>query len=359
MDTEFMGIEPNILNNKKRQIEICLNKEDVSKSDNLLNFVNLKHDALSELDFYEIDTSESIFGYDIAMPIFISSMTGGIQEGNKLNKSLVKIANNLRIPMGLGSFKLIFKYPEYIKYFALRKCADNIPLFSNIGAIQLREFGIFKVIEIIKKLEVDAIIVHLNSGQELMNSRGDRNFKGIKDSIARLCDASNLPVIVKETGFGISPGCVISLLDLGVSYVDLAGSGGTNWVLVEGIKEENLNVASCFSNWGISSVLTLLSIKDSFKDRIFASGGYETGIDIAKGIALGAKLVGIASAILRAFYAGGEDALYKLLKDYEYVLKMSMLLSNSKNLVQFRLNKYFLSHPLSFNVKSFKDFYET
>ncbi|QBK63590.1 type 2 isopentenyl-diphosphate Delta-isomerase [Borrelia miyamotoi] len=358
MDTGFMGIEPNILNNKKRQIEICLNKEDVSKSDNFLNYVNLKHDALSELNFCEIDTGESIFGYNIAMPIFISSMTGGVREGNELNISLVKIANDLGIPMGLGSFKLVFKYPEYIKDFALRKYADNIPLFSNIGALQLREFGIFEIIEMNKKLEVDAIIVHLNSGQELMNSKGERNFKGIKDSIASLCSASNLPVIVKETGFGISPDSVISLLDLGVSYVDLAGSGGTNWVLVEGIKEENLDVASCFSNWGIPSVLTLLSIKDSFKAKIFASGGYNTGMDIAKGIVLGAKLVGVASAVLRAFFAGGEVALYKLLKDYEYVLKMAMLLSNSKNLAQFRVNKYFLSYPLLSNVKSFKKFYE-
>ncbi|APR65111.1 type 2 isopentenyl-diphosphate Delta-isomerase [Borrelia anserina] len=354
-----MGIEPNILTNKKRHIEICLSKEDVSKSDNLLNFVNLKHDALSDLDFYEIDTSDSIFGYSIAMPIFISSMTGGVKEGNKFNKVLVKIANDLRIPMGLGSFKLLFKYPEYVKDFSLRKYADNIPLFSNIGAVQLRELGIFEIIEMSKRLEVDAVIVHLNSGQELMNLRGERNFKGIKHSIAKLCSVSSLPVIVKETGFGISPDSVIRLLDLGVSYVDLAGSGGTNWVLVEGIKEENLGVASCFSNWGISSVLTLLSIKDSYKNRIFASGGYETGMDIAKGIALGAKLVGIASVILRTFHAGGEDALYKLFKDYEYVLRMSMLLSNSIDLAQFRLNKYFLSHPLLFNVKNFKDFYET
>ncbi|BCR22094.1 type 2 isopentenyl-diphosphate Delta-isomerase [Borrelia sp. HM] len=353
-----MGIESNILDNKKRQIEICLNKEDVSRSGNLLNYVNLKHDALSELDFDEIDTGESLFGYNISMPIFISSMTGGIREGNKLNIALVKIANDLRIPMGLGSFKLVFKYPEYIKDFALRKYADNIPLFSNIGVIQLREFGISEIIEMNKKFEVDAIIVHLNSGQELMNSKGERNFKGIKDSIAKLCSASNLPVIVKETGFGISPDIVISLLKLGVSYVDLAGSGGTNWVLVEGIKEENLDIASCFSNWGISSVLTLLTIKDYLKSKIFTSGGYDTGIDIAKGIALGAKLVGVASAILRAFYTGGEVALYKLFKDYEYVLKMAMLLSNSKNLEQFRVNKYFLNYPLLFNVKSFKKFYE-
>ncbi|UPA16529.1 type 2 isopentenyl-diphosphate Delta-isomerase [Borrelia coriaceae] len=354
-----MGIEPNILNNKKRQIEICLNKGDVSKSDNLLNFVNLKHDALSELNFCDIDTKDSIFGYDIAMPIFISSMTGGVKEGNKLNKSLAKIANDLRIPMSLGSFKLVFKYPECIKDFSLRNYAHNIPLFSNIGAVQLREFGIFEIIEMNKMLEVDAVIVHLNSGQELMNSSGERDFKGIKDSIARLCSVSGIPVIVKETGFGIAPDSVMSLLELGVSYVDLAGSGGTNWILVEGIKEENLDVASCFANWGISSVLTLLSIKDSLKNKVFASGGYETGMDIAKGIALGAKLVGLAAVILRVFYSGGEDAIYKLLKDYEYVLKMSMLLTNSKDLAQFRLNKYFLSYPLLFNVKSFKDCYET
>ncbi|ACH93616.1 isopentenyl-diphosphate delta-isomerase [Borrelia duttonii Ly] len=359
MDIEFMGIEPNILNNKRQQIEICLQRENVNKSDNLLNFVNVKHDALSELDFCEIDTHESLFGYDIAMPIFISSMTGGVREGNKLNKSLVKIANDIGIPMGLGSFKLIFKYPEYIKDFSLKKYADNIPLFSNIGVVQLREFGVYEIIEMNKRLEVDAVILHLNSGQELMNSKGGRNFKGIKDTIAKFCSVSNLPVIVKETGFGISPDSVISLLELGVSYVDLAGSGGTNWVLVEGIKEKNLDIASCFANWGISSVLTLLSIDESFKDKIFASGGYETGMDIAKGIALGAQLVGVAAAVLRVFYSGGEEALYKLFKDYEYVLKMSMLLSNSQNLAQFRTNKYFLSYPLMLNIKSFKDCYET
>ncbi|UER67832.1 type 2 isopentenyl-diphosphate Delta-isomerase [Borrelia sp. BU AG58] len=351
-----MGIEPNILKNKRRHIGICLNKLDVSKSDSLLGLVNLKHDALSELDFDEIDTSESIFGYKIAMPVFVSSMTGGVREGNILNRSLVKISNDLKIPMSLGSFKLLFKYPEYIKDFTLRKYADDIPLFSNIGATQVREFGTLKITEMNKRLEVDAVVVHLNTGQELMNSMGERSFKGIKDAIARLCSSSNLPVIVKETGFGMLPESVVSLLNLGVSYVDLAGSGGTNWVLVEGIKEENLGVSSCFSNWGIASVLTLMSINDSHKDKVFASGGYESGIDIAKGIALGAKLVGVASAILRAFCAGGEDGLYKLLRDYEYVLKMAMLLSNSKNTTELRANKYYLSYPLSLNLKQFKDF---
>ncbi|WP_182117710.1 type 2 isopentenyl-diphosphate Delta-isomerase [Borrelia sp. A-FGy1] len=354
-----MGIEPNILENKRRHIEICLKKEDVSRSDTLLNFVNLKHDALSELDFDDIDTSENILGYKIDIPFFISSMTGGIREGNKFNKTLVKISNDLRIPMSLGSFKLLFKYPEYIKDFALKKYAGNIPLFSNIGATQLRDLGILKINEMNKRLEVDAVIVHLNTGQELMNSKGERSFRGIKDSIAKLCSASKIPVIVKETGFGMLPELVVRLLNFGVSYVDLAGSGGTNWVLVEGIKEGNLEVASCFSNWGISSVLTLISINDSLKDKVFASGGYETGMDIAKGIALGAKLVGAASAILKAFYDGGKEAVYKLLSDYKYVLKMSMLLSDSKNISEFRANKYYLSYPLLFNLKQFKDFYET
>ncbi|UGQ16339.1 type 2 isopentenyl-diphosphate Delta-isomerase [Borrelia sp. RT5S] len=354
-----MGIEPNILENKRRHIEICLNKSDVSKSDSLLGFVNLKHDALSELNFDEIDTSEIIFGYKVAMPVFVSSMTGGIGDGSRLNRSLVKVANGLRIPMGLGSFKLLFKYPEYIDEFSLRKYADSIPLFSNIGAIQLGELGVLKIIEMNKRLEVDAVIVHLNAGQELMNSRGERSFKGIRDFVARLCSSSSLPVIVKETGFGMSPETVVNLLDLGVSYVDLAGSGGTNWVLVEGIKEGNLEVASCFSEWGISSVLTLISISDVHKDKVFASGGYETGMDIAKGIALGAKLIGVAAPILRAFCNGGEDSLYKLLRDYEYVLKMSMLLSNSKDVSELRINKYYLSYPLLLNLKQFKDSYET
>ncbi|WKC58222.1 type 2 isopentenyl-diphosphate Delta-isomerase [Borrelia sp. P9F1] len=354
-----MGIELNILENKRRHIEICLNKSDVSQGDNLLDFVNLKHSALSELDFDEIDTSESIFGYKVSMPVFVSSMTGGIRDGSRLNRSLVKVSNDLRIPMSLGSFKLLFKYPEYTEEFALRKYADNIPLFSNIGATQVREFGALKIIEMNKRLEVDAVIVHLNTGQELMNSRGERSFKGIRASVGKLCSSSSLPVIVKETGFGMSPETVVNLLDLGVSYVDLAGSGGTNWVLVEGIKEGKLEVASCFSGWGISSVLTLMSINEAHKDKVFASGGYESGMDIAKGIALGAKLVGVAAPILRAFCNEGEDGLYKLLRDYEYVLKMSMLLSDSKDISELRVNKYYLSYPLLLNLKQFQDSYET
>ncbi|EEF84515.1 type 2 isopentenyl-diphosphate Delta-isomerase [Borreliella spielmanii] len=354
-----MGIEPNILENKKRHIDICLNKNDVKSGCNFLKFVRLKHNALSDFNFSEINIKEEVFGYNISMPVFISSMTGGSKEGNDFNKSLVKIANCLKIPIGLGSFKLLFKYPEYIKDFSLKSHACNIPLFANIGAVQIAEFGISRIAEMIKRLEVDAIIVHLNAGQELMNVNGDRNFKGIKESIAQLSNFSSVPVIVKETGFGISPNDVKELFKLGVFYIDLAGSGGTNWVLVEGMKSNNLNIASCFSDWGIPSTFTLLSIDDSLKANIFASGGYETGMDIAKGIALGARLIGVAGVVLRAFYNSGEDGVFSLFSDYEHVLKMSMFLSGSKNLSEFRNNKYFLSSYLLAELRVFKQFYET
>ncbi|AJA90472.1 isopentenyl pyrophosphate isomerase [Borreliella chilensis] len=352
-----MGIEPNILENKKRHIEICLNKSDVKSSCNFLKFIKLRHNALSDFNFSEIKIKEEIFGYSISMPVFISSMTGGSKEGNEFNKSLVKIANYLKIPIGLGSFKLLFKYPQYIRDFALKRYAPNIPLFANIGAVQIVEFGVSRVAEMIKRLEVDAIVVHLNAGQELMNANGDRNFKGIKESIAKLSDFLNIPLIVKETGFGISPNDVKELFKLGVSYVDLAGSGGTNWVLVEGLKGNNLNVATCFSDWGIPSIFTLLSIDNSLKSNIFASGGYETGMDIAKGIALGARLIGVAAVILRVFYDSGEDAIFSLFSEYEHVLKMSMFLSGSKSLSEFKNNKYFLSSYLLAELGVFKQFY--
>ncbi|ADQ29670.1 type 2 isopentenyl-diphosphate Delta-isomerase [Borreliella burgdorferi] len=354
-----MGIEPNILENKKRHIEICLNKNDVKSSCNFLKFIKLKHNALSDFNFSEISIKEEIFGYNISMPVFISSMTGGSKEGNDFNKSLVRIANYLKIPMGLGSFKLLFKYPEYIRDFTLKRYAHNIPLFANVGAVQIVEFGISKIAEMIKRLEVDAIIVHLNAGQELMKIDGDRNFKGIRESIAKLSDFLSVPLIVKETGFGISPKDVKELFSLGVSYIDLAGSGGTNWVLVEGMKGNNLNIASCFSDWGIPSIFTLLSVDDSLKANIFASGGYETGMDIAKGIALGARLIGVAAVVLRAFYDSGEDAVFNLFSDYEHVLKMSMFLSGSKSLSELRNDKYFLSSYLLDELGVFKQFYGT
>nr|WP_267506128.1 type 2 isopentenyl-diphosphate Delta-isomerase [Borreliella garinii] len=354
-----MGIEPNILKNKKRHIEICLNKNDVKGGCNFLKFIKLKHNALSDFNFSEISIKEEIFGYNINMPVFISSMTGGGKEGNDFNKSLVKIANYLKIPIGLGSFKLLFKYPEYITDFSLKRYAYDIPLFANIGAVQIVEFGISRIAEMIKRLEVDAIVIHLNAGQELMNVNGDRNFKGIKESIAKLSEFISIPLIVKETGFGISPNDVKELFKLGVSYVDLAGSGGTNWVLVEGIRSNDLNVASCFSDWGIPSIFTLLSIDDSLKTNVFASGGYETGMDIVKGIALGAKLIGVAAVVLRAFYNSGEDAVISLFSDYEHVLKMSMFLSGSKSLSELRKNKYFLSSDLLAELGVFKQFYGT
>jgi isopentenyl-diphosphate delta-isomerase type 2 len=295
------------------------------------------HRALPEIAAEEIDTGLEFLGKRISMPVLISSMTGGSEEGYQANKNLARAAQQAGIPVGMGSMRILFRKPEVFDHFYLKRYAPDVPVFANMGGVQIRDYAHEEIIELVKRLEVDALVVHLNPGQELFQPEGDRDFRGILDGIRRMCDESPVPVIVKETGFGIHPAEVTRLLDAGVAYVNLAGAGGTNWVTVESYRLDGAMHTSAeeFRTWGTPTA-PLLAAVGRRDGRIIASGGLRTGMDVAKATALGAELSGLALPFIRAVVGDGVDGVLEVAERVRKTLESTMLLTSSRTLSELR-----------------------
>jgi len=324
---------------KAQHLEICVDdgRYEVEGGSTRLGEVGFVHRALPEIDESEVDVSTTFLDRPVSMPVFISSMTGGSDEGYRVNKVLAEIAQAVGIPVGMGSIRILYRKPDVIDHFMLKRLAPDVPVFANIGGVQLIDDDQRALLELIRRLEVDAIAVHLNAGQELAQPEGDRSFRGVLDGIARLCDASPVPVIVKETGFGIGPAEARRLVDRGVRYVDVAGSGGTNWVTVERYRmgEAARAVAAEFSDWGIPTAAALAATRD-LPGRILASGGIRTGMDVAKSVALGAVAAGLALPFVRAVATGGFDAGMAFAERLRSVVRTAMILTGSRSVSELR-----------------------
>jgi isopentenyl-diphosphate delta-isomerase len=312
------------------------------------------HNALPELAMMDVDASAVFLDQRIPVPFFISCMTGGSDGGFRINRELALAAQELGIPVGLGSIRVLMKNPELFPHFHIKPMAADVPVLANIGAVHVRDHDHGELLDLAQRLEVQSLVVHLNPGQELFQPEGDRDFRGLKEGIARLCDRSPLPVIVKETGFGILPALARELLDAGVSYVDIAGSGGTNWISVESyrLSHEERAVAEDFADWGTPTALNLAAFHGE-QDRLLASGGIRNGVEAAKAIALGAELVGFALPVARAAAAGGAEAVVAYFRRMEKSFRAAMLLAGSRTLAELRQGTFWLEHSFSASVNAF------
>ncbi|MFW5688296.1 MAG: type 2 isopentenyl-diphosphate Delta-isomerase [Spirochaetota bacterium] len=342
-----MGSDNDAIGERKAQhLEICANASEyeVEGDTTMLDHVRLVHRALPEINEQDVDLKTSFLGHRVTMPVFISSMTGGSDEGYRVNKILAEIAQRAGIPVGMGSIRILFRKPEVIDHFMLKRIAPDVPVFANIGGVQLIDPDQDALVELIRRLEVDAIAVHLNPGQELAQPEGDRDFRGVLDGIARLGDRAPVPVIVKETGFGIGPADARALVDRGVACVDVAGSGGTNWVTVERYRmdEADAEVAREFAHWGIPTGVALAAVRD-LEGRILASGGLRTGLDVAKSIALGAVAAGLALPFVRAVREAGYEGGVAFAERLRAVLRSAMMLTGSPDVPSLRRAPLLLS----------------
>ena len=324
---------------KAEHLEICTDPDSysVENGSTMLAGVQLIHRSLPELNADDVDTSAEFLGSRVSLPCFISSMTGGSAEAFKANKDLARVAQKARIPVGMGSIRVLFRNPDVIDHFKLKELAPDVPVFANIGGAQLRDRDNRALIEFIRRLEVDAIAVHLNPGQELSQPEGDRNFQGVLAGIAGLCEECPVPVIVKETGFGIGPDEAGALIDAGARYVDVAGSGGTNWMTVEGyrLNEPVRQVTDEFAGWGIPTA-ALLAASGSFRGRILASGGLRTGMDVVKSVVLGAVSAGLALPFIRAVTEGGVEGGLAFVERIQTVVRTAMVLTGSRTIIELR-----------------------
>jgi len=286
------------------------------------------HQALPELDLDAVDTSVQVLGRRLAAPILISSMTGGTQEARRLNRTLAGVAQAHRLAMGLGSGRVLLEHPEVVDTFDVRALAPDVLLLANLGAVQLsRGVTADDCRRLVDRLRADALALHLNPLQEALQPEGDGGFGGLLARIEALCRRLDVPVVVKEVGWGIAPDTARRLRDAGVAAIDVAGAGGTSWSEVERHRIHDpvrSRVAAAFAGWGIPTAEALRLARAAVPGLpVFASGGVRTGIDVAKAVALGADLVGLAGPFLRAA-ASGAGAAGDLAAELTGVLRIAM-----------------------------------
>ncbi|HJS18465.1 MAG TPA: type 2 isopentenyl-diphosphate Delta-isomerase [Anaerolineales bacterium] len=290
---------------KADHIKINLEQDVRSGLTTGLENYHFVHEALPELEVERVDPSLSLFGKRLAAPILVSSMTGGTADAEIINLRLAEAAQEVKIAMGVGSQRAAIEHAEQAKTFQVRRAAPDILLFANLGAVQLNYgYGVDQCRKAVDMIEADALILHLNPLQEAVQDAGDTNFAGLARKIEEVCKQIDVPVIAKEVGWGISERTAKLLADCGVSAIDVAGAGGTSWSQVEMHRapdEFTRQLAATFVGWGIPTADSILNVRQAVPEMtIFASGGLKDGLDIAKCVALGATLGGMAGQFLKA-----------------------------------------------------------
>jgi isopentenyl-diphosphate Delta-isomerase len=302
--------------------------------------VRLLHCALPEIDLDQVETDSELFGRRLGAPLLISCMTGGTPDAGTINARLAEVAQAFRLPMGLGSGRVLLEHPDALPTFQVRRLAADVPLLANLGAVQLnRGVTVEDCRRLLDGLEADALVLHLNPLQEALQPEGDTCFGNLLEKIATLCHELDRPVVVKEVGWGLAPDVVRRLLAAGVSAVDVAGAGGTSWSEVESHRMAEpwrARVAEAFAGWGLPTAQALRLARQAAPEAcIFASGGIRDGLDVAKAVALGADLAGIAGPFLRAAVVGPEEA-HGLARELIEVLRIAMFCVGARTLADVR-----------------------
>ena len=291
---------------KADHIRICLD-EDVQyhQVTNGLERYRFTHCCLPEIDRSDIDLTTQFLGKQLQAPLLISSMTGGTELAQTINYRLATVAQRYKIAMGVGSQRVAVENPEVAPTFNVRSLAPDILLFANLGAVQLNySYGLDQCLRVVDWLEADALILHLNPLQECVQTKGDTNFRGLLSKIATLCQKLPVPVIAKEVGNGISAVMAQKLIEAGVQAIDVAGAGGTSWAKVESERATDAKqrrLGATFAEWGLPTaecITTIRAIAPTIP--LIASGGLRNGLEVAKAIALGADLAGLAQPFLEA-----------------------------------------------------------
>lgn len=288
---------------KEGHIDVCLDSAVDLASDSFTD-VKLVYNALPEISRDNVTTGAEFAGRSIAAPLIISSMTGGAGERfRRINENLARAAEALRLPLGLGSMKVLLRDEAAAPSFLVRDLAPSIPLIANLGLVSFNYGLSWEDVElIIERTQPDVFCLHLNALQESIQEGGDTDFRGLRASLAQFVERSTLPVYVKECGGGISPALVAELAAMGVDYVDISGSDGTSWAAVEARLSQDPSMGELFRDFGLPTRWILERIERSKvgKTRIVASGGIRNGLQAVKALALGADYVAVARPFLEA-----------------------------------------------------------
>lgn len=298
--------------------------------------LHFEHSALPEIDLDDIDLSQDFLGKTLAAPLLISSMTGGTAQASEINRNLAIAAQEAGIAMGLGSQRVAIEDPSLSDTFNMRDVAPDALMFANLGAVQLNYgYGAEEAQRAIDMIEADALVLHLNALQEAVQPEGDTRFGSLLSKIEVLVASVSVPVIAKEVGWGISGTVAKRLVEAGVAIIDVAGAGGTSWSQVEmhrAAEEKQADLARMFVDWGIPTAEAVRQVRAALPDiPVIASGGLRSGLDIAKSIALGAQLGGMAGPFLRAAVESSE-AVTGLIHQTVRELRVCMFATGSRDL---------------------------
>ncbi|MCC7129041.1 MAG: type 2 isopentenyl-diphosphate Delta-isomerase [Anaerolineae bacterium] len=321
---------------KSDHIRINLEEDVRSGLTTGLGRYRFQHRALPELDLEAVNLSQELFGRKLAAPILISSMTGGTEEAAAINRRLAQAAQQTGVAMGVGSQRAAIEHPELAGTFQVRREAPDVLLFANLGAVQLNYgYGVDECRRAIEMIEADALILHLNALQEAVQPEGDTRFAGLTQRIEQVCRDLTVPVIAKEVGWGFSEADVRLLADAGVAAIEVAGAGGTSWSQVElhrAKTDSQKRLAAAFVNWGIPTSEAILEVRRAAPQMtVIASGGLRSGVDVAKCIALGARLGGMASPFLKAAAVSVEDTI-QTIQELRWEIQVCMFVAGAGDL---------------------------
>ncbi len=344
-----------IMSRKKDGIDIPLSNNVQSRfNSNYLEFVKFIHNALPEINFDEIQTATEFLDYKFGAPIIIDSMTGGTPEALKINARLGALAETFGFGMGLGSQRAGLKSDALAEtYSVARKNAPSAFLIANIGGAQLAEGLDIKMIEkIISMIDANALVIHLNPLQELIQPEGEPRYRGVLEKISKITESINIPIIVKEVGAGISRDVALILEKAKVHCINIAGSGGTSWAGIEKIRANKVkndikeHLGELFWDWGIPTALSLIEVRNAVEIPLIASGGIRNGLEIAKCISLGANMCAMAYPFLKAA-SESKETLFKFSELIINELKGTMFLTGSSNVLDLSKSRLILTGELA------------
>lgn len=328
---------------KLDHLRICA-EEQVESGESGFSDVRFVHNALPECDMGRIDIRNRFLSHTFSSPLFISAMTGGHPGTKDVNARLARAAERYGIGMGVGSQRAALENPALADTFSVvRDEAPHAFLVGNIGAVQLRDHGIEWAEKAVEMIGANALAVHLNFLQEAIQPEGDHNAAGCLDAIAELCRDFKTPVIVKETGCGISAATARQLWGAGVSAIDIGGWGGTSWAAVESVRADEsgragdkglMTLGRDFACWGIPTVVSLAEVLAT-GSPVIASGGVRSGMDVARGLAFGADLCGMALPLLKPAMES-DDALSRTIDAIHRELTVTMFLTGSATVPDLR-----------------------
>jgi isopentenyl-diphosphate delta-isomerase len=332
-----------ISDRKSDHIRINLEQDVHSGLTTGLERYHFIHHALPELNLDEVDTSIPFFGKQLCVPILISSMTGGTHEASAINRTLATAAQEMGVAMGVGSQRAAIEHAELASTFQVRPFAPDILLFANLGAIQLNYgFSVEHCQQAVDMIQADALILHLNALQEAVQAEGQTRFAGLLEKIEKVCRTLKVPVIAKEVGWGFCEEDVRRLVEAGVAAIDVAGAGGTSWSQVEmhrASNESQARLAAAFVDWGVPTADAICNVRRAAPElTIIASGGLRTGVDIAKCLALGASLGGMAGPFLKAA-AQSLELTIQTIQEVRHEIQVCMFATGAGNLTALQSGK--------------------